>query len=300
MVMGLARKRRTAAPAAATVTIEGEEARARLPEGASASLPLVELLERLDPGLPDSRDAVLPDGVKCLLPTPRGYIIVHQTPPRVYGFRWIAQESKAAFGPGTAYRNVRLALPYLIVLAVFERTRGGLPRLGNRNECFFSNQPLDREGLDTPLLYPALLNCSRFPDASENPLSWICTQHLSPAEHARQRSLGGSLSAGLRALLHHLLETGFNLSSEHHELNSWFTETVAAGIDPRIASVESWQKASAEDPLFALEVPWLPSGHTLRSATARITAMGRTRRRASSADDLARIILHSQPQRSAE
>jgi hypothetical protein len=96
------------------------------------------------------------------------------------------------------------------------------------------------------------------------------------------------------------LETGFNLSSEHHELNSWFTETVAAGIDPRIASVESWQKASAEDPLFALEVPWLPSGHTLRSATARITAMGRTRRRASSADDLARIILHSQPQRSAE
>jgi hypothetical protein len=283
---------------APTVTIEGDEVRASLPEGAAASMKLENLLERIQATVPDSRGAILPDGVKCVLPMENGCIVVHQTPPRVHNFRWIAADSQAEFGPGTSYRQVRLALPYLIVLAVFERARGGLPRLSSRNECFFVNQPLDVKGVDSELCYPALLNCSRFPDGPGHPLSWICTQHLSPREYARAQNLDQSLRMGLRALLHHLLETGFNRSSEHHELNSWFGESVAARIDPRVASVEAWERATAEDPLFVLEVPWMPTGFSLRKAAERMAeGRGRSGARVTCAEDVARLILNARPRR---
>jgi hypothetical protein len=281
-----------------TVTIEGNEVRAALPEGVAASMKVKSLLERIQPAVPDSRGTILPDGVKCVLPVGNGCIVVHQTPPRVYNFLWIAADSKAEYGPGTSYRRVRLGLPYLIVLAVFELARGGLPRLSSRNECFFVNEPLDVKGLDTELCYPALLNCSRFPDGPGHPLSWICTQHLPPSEWARAENLDQSLRLGLQALLRHLLETGFNRSSEHHELNSWFAESVTARIDPRIASVEAWESATAEDPLFVLEVPWMRTGFSLGKAAERIgEGRGRSGARVTCAEDVARLVLNDKPRR---
>jgi hypothetical protein len=295
MLMGLVRKTKPAPPPAPIVTLEGQQARAQLPEGAVASLPLADLMEKLVPSLPDSRGAVLPDGVKLLRATARGgCILVHQTPPRVHQFRWIAPESPSEYGPGTIYRTVRLALPYLVVFAVFQRGPGGMPCLSQRNECFFVNDPLDRRGLETELCYPALLNCSRYPDSPENPVAWICTQHLGRAARGRRSSVDASLRAGLSALLRHLLESGFNLSSERHELNSWFTETVAAAVDPRIASVEAWEQATAENPLFVLEVPWLPTGHTLGSLTERIAGFLGGSRTVAAAGDVARIIVNHQ------
>jgi hypothetical protein len=163
-----------------------------------------------------------------------------------------------------------------------------------RNECFFLNQPLDTNGLETELHFPALLNCSRLPDGSEHPLSWICTQHLRPRDYVVKSNLESSIRVGLSALLRHLLESGFNRSSENHELSSWYSESVAAGIDPRIASVEDWEKATAEDPLFVLEVPWLPTGKSLREVTKRIVGAGRTVQGSpANASDLARLI-HNQ------
>jgi hypothetical protein len=292
-------RRKTGGPSpAATVTIEGNQVRAALPEGVTATMKLEDLFERIQPGVPDSRGAILPDGVKCMLPMANGCILVHQTTPRVYRFRWIAADSEAEFGPGTRYHSVRLALPYLIVLAVFERARGDLPRLSQRNECFFLNEPLDLKGLDTELCYPALLNCSRLPDKPELPLSWICTQHLPPSEYARGETLEQSLRGGLEALLRHLLEAGFNRSSERHELNSWFSETVAAGVDPRVASVRDWERATAEDPLFVLEVPWLRTGLSLGKLADRIArAQGGAGPRVTCADDLARLVLNAKPLR---
>jgi hypothetical protein len=255
---------------------------------------LESLLGRTHAAVPDTRGAILPDGVKCVLPIGNGCIAVHQTPPRVYSFRWIAANSPAEYGPGTSYRQVRLALPYLLVLAAFERARGGLPQLSSHNECFFLNQPLDAKGLETELCYPALLNCSRFPDSPGHPLSWICTQNLSSREFGRAQNLDQSLRIGLQALLHHLLETGFNRSSEHHEMSSWFAESVAARIDPRIASVEAWERATAEDPLFVLEVPWIPTGFSLQKVVERIgEAHGPSRARVTCAEDVARLILNA-------
>ena len=273
------------------VTIEGAKARVVLPEGPSGDMKVKELVSRLQPGVPDSCGVVLPDGVKCLLPASFGFVLVHQTPPSVFSFRWIAPDSESPYGPEASYRTIKIALPYLIVLAVFERTRGQIPQLGSRNECFFSNAPLDAAGLETQLCFPALLNCSKFPDEEEHPLSWICTQSLQPRRMPTRPTLEQSVRDGLAALLRHLLESGFNLSSEKHEQNSWFSESVEAGIDPRIASVEDWEKATAEDPLFVLDVPWLSTGRSLSAIAERITNRGRSA--PASSEDLARIILNT-------
>ncbi len=287
-------------PLGATVAIEAEEARATTPEGAVAHMTVSDLLGHMAPHFPDTRDAILSDGVKALLPMAGGLIVVHQTPPLVYNFKWIARDSKADYGPRAKYRSVRLSLPYLIVLAVFEG-RGRVPQLGSRNECYFSNQPLEAAGLDTQLCYPALLNCSRFPDDPKHPLSWICSQYLPEDEYAGRSDLDSSLRAGLRALRRHLLESGFNLSSEHHEISSWYSESVAAGIDPRIATVETWEEATKVDPLFVLDVPWLPTGRTLREITTRIAAAGSNgSARFRSADDIARVIFNRQTGESAK
>ena len=192
-------------------------------------------------------------------------------------------------------------MPYVVVLAVFERSPGQVPQLTSRNECFFVNEPLDANGMETPLGYPALLNCSKFPEEPGRPLSWICTQNLDADEFAGRPSLHHSVHDGLRALLRHLLDSAFNFSSEHHELNSWYSESVAAGIDPRIATVEKWEKATDDDPLFVLDVPWLPTGRTLGAVAERIAngnvdrkprrSRKPSRHRIASSKDVARVIL---------
>lgn len=277
-----------------TVTLEGDVARATLPAGATASMPISELLARLRPRTPDTADVVLPDGVKALVPTGQGCILVHQTPPRVFNLRWIAADSKVPYGRNAKYRQVKIGLPYLIVLAVFQSVGGDILRLSGRNECFFSNHPIDGQGFDTPLAYPALLNCSKFVDREEHPMAWICTEHLSPRHHAGEQTLQASLRAGMTALLRHLLESAFNRSSEEHELSSWFSETVKAHVDPRIASIESWEAATREDPCFVLDVPWLPTGYTLGQITERIAeATGRIDLGDLQSLDIARVIFRA-------
>jgi len=275
---------------APVITIEGSRAVMTSQEGKRVGVTVSSLVERLRERGPDTQDAILPDGVKAVRELPAGLVVVHQTPPSRYAFRWIAKDSEVPYGPGTEYRTVHLALPYIVTLAVFEGR--GVPQLSGRNECFFLNESVDRRGLEAPLCYPALLNCSKFPRGEEHALSWICTQHLAASEFAGRETLHASIRDGLGALLRHLLESAFNYSSEHHELNSWFSETVAAGVDPRIASVEDWEKASAEDPLFALDVPWLPTGHTLGSAIERIRKLG-ARPEVKGARDLARLIANT-------
>jgi len=272
--------------------VEGERVQAASPEGEVRWMKVHDWIERIAPRRIDTSDAFLPDGTKCVVPIPKGTLVVHQTPPRSYNFKWIAKDSPEPYGEGTEYREVRLALPYVIMLAVFNGPPGAPPKLSNTSECFFSTQPVDKQGFETPLCYPALLNCSRFLDEDDDkPLSWICVQHLSPKSHAGAKTPGEGLRRGLRALLQHLFESGFNHSSDRHEISSWFSETVAAQVDDRIASVESWEAASGEDPLFVLDVPWLATQHTLGSVIERIAAIrGSNSARFSTAGDLVRVL----------
>lgn len=277
--------------AADTITIANGVATAISPEGKRASLPLETLLTKVAARRMDTGGVVLPDGVKSVLTEGAITIWVHEIPPRVYRFLWIASDSPAPFGKHTKYRPVRIALPYLIVFAVFAAQSNGQMLLTGANECFFRVEPF--KSLDDSLFFPALLNCSRFEPQDGRPLAWICTQHLKPTPAMHDPDPNKSMGAGFEALRRHLLESSFNLSSEHHEFSSWFTASRHA--DPRIRTVEAWETATAQDPLFVLEVPWLRTDHTVRQVAGRIFTQQQVHARAArTTGALARIIFNHQ------
>jgi hypothetical protein len=287
--MGRAAKDSSApVPTTETLVVEGTTVRAFTPEGPEATLPLPDFLGRLSPPVPDTGDLVMPDGTALVRTRGACTVLVHQTPPAVCKLQWIADGSPAQFGAGTVYRDVTIALPYLLVLAVFENGE-----LSGASECFFRNAPVTSP--DDELHYPALLNCSKFTPREGRPLSWICTQKLD-----RSRIVGTGrntrIRSGLKALLHCLLETGFNYSSEHHEGSSWFTES--RGVDPRVASIEAWEQATSVSPLFVLDVPWLKTGYSVARLVERIFSQRPPAVQPpplSTAGDLARLVFNGRP-----
>src|SRR5947209_4816478 len=89
-------------------------------EGQQLERPEGQLLEMLrGEFVPPLRDAALPDGVKFHDWRPPYLVVVHQMPPHVRQFRWIANDSPVAYGPGTRYRKVRLSIPYAVTFAVY-------------------------------------------------------------------------------------------------------------------------------------------------------------------------------------
>jgi hypothetical protein len=270
-----------------TITIAGATIRAVSPEGKSATMPLQEWAEAANGRRMDSGSVILTNGIRLLDSRGSRTIWVHETPPRVYTFKWIASDSPARHGPEARYRNVCIALPYLVVIAIFERDL-----LSRANECFFRVDPIGSESDE--LFYPALLNCSKFAPQQGNPLSWICTTTLDRTKLRRYDKGGGRMRAGLGALLQCLLETGFNYSSEEHEESSWFTESTH--VDPRIASVENWVEATRDNALFVLDVPWLKTGKTVRQVVDRAFAnCGLRSKSAVTAADLARPVFNYRP-----
>lgn len=272
------------------ITIEGTQVSATSPEGKTATMSLEQLMARAAPKRMDSNGVVLPDGIKLPLSEGAVTILVHETPPGVYSLRWIASDSSARFGSEAKYRQVAIALPYVILLAVFAQTaRGGL-QLTASSECFFRNAPLAAP--EDELFYPALLNCSKFASPDGHPLSWLCVQKLDMAKLVRERDLNKRIQASIHALLHCLFETGFNYSSEHHEGSSWYTES--RKVDKRIATIEAWETATKEDPLFALELSWLKTGYSVRQVADRIFQNLRAGPQCvTSASDLARIVFNN-------
>jgi hypothetical protein len=116
------------------------------------------------------------------------------------------------------------------------------------NECYFRVDPLT--SVDNELLFPALLNVSKFPStAGARALTWICTQHLDYGEVHERPELTRYRDA-VAALWHCIIGTGFNRSSEMNEGASWYGESCK--VDKRIATIEDWEKATKVDPLVAL------------------------------------------------
>ncbi len=252
----------------ATVTIVGDQVLAVSPEGKKARIPVSHLMEEINSLRHSAGGLILPEGVRTQYPTKNGLVLVHETSPRFYNFQWITKDSPAPYGPEAKYESVRVLLPYVVILCLVVRDRRGTYQLTNWNEAFFRNETLLSE--NDPLYYPALLNCSKIAPQKEHALSWICTQHLDKSKIPKNADPSCRIKNCLSALLHHLYESGFNLSSEHHELTSWFSATVEAKIDPRIASIEAWAKASEEDKMFSITVPWLPTGHTVKEVAHRM------------------------------
>lgn len=267
----------------ARVVLEDDEASA-----GDKKMKLADLLPKLGPGISTS-PVILPSGVKCVLSQGPLTVWVWEKPPHIARLSWIRGDSPSPYGRGTTYRHVRIALPYLIIFAVFFRDRYGLPAIANLDECFFRNAPL--KSMNDELCYPGLLNCSKYPDAvrDQSPLSWICTQHLKQTLKMSSNDPGERFQAGFEAVRYCLLETSFNLSSEHHEGNSWYSASKA--VDPRIATIENWEAETKKDPLFALTVPWIPTGYSVAGVTERqFKIHGAAGAKIKSADDVARII----------
>ncbi len=275
------------------IHIVGNEVHAVSPEGASASMPIPAFLRKLNPPRMDTGGIILPEGVRCVLGRGHTVIWVYQQPPRICNCRWIAADSPAPFGPTATYRTVRIALPYIILLLRFSPGPDDLPALQPRCECFFRKASL--ESVDDELLYPALLNCSKFRTEKGHPLSWLCTQHVKFESLAMIEPLQRRMRASLAEILRCLFETGFNYSSEKHEGASWYTETLRGCDDARIATIEAWEEATRTDPLFTLSVQWLSTGRSLKMIAGRMFDLARaTTAEAMSLRDMSRIVFNHQ------
>lgn len=268
------------------IVIRDQTAIATSPEGEVSRMPLTTLMERITPRM-DTGACILPTGIKAVLSRGEATIWVWEQAPTIQKFSWIASDSPRPYGAGAKYRNVRIGLPYLVIFGVFARDNAGMPALVRSDECFFRTEPLSK--MSDELLFPALLNCSKFGDASNRPLSWICTQHLKPNKDMASSDPADRFRGGFEAVRYCLLETSFNLSSEHHEGNSWYG--ASKKIDKRIATIEAWEEATKKDPLFVLDVPWIKTKHSVAQVAERIfNRLGAADTAVKSSDDLARII----------
>ena len=200
--------------------------------------------------LPPLNGTAFPDGIKLYEWREPFLLVVHQTPPHVRQMRWIANDSPKRFGPGTKYRKVRLSIPYSITFAIYCHHGTGL-FIGGANELYFRNEPLCTR--NDKLCFPALLNISRIKTPKRD-RAWICTQYLRWSPEA-------DWTGQLHALLDHIWNGGFNLSSEDHEGASWYGES--KGVHTNLHPVEKWEAASKANDAFALGLPWKSVPHTV-------------------------------------
>ena len=286
------------------VTIEGKTVEASMAEGASAKVELDRFLQLLAPPVLSTAGTVLPEGVRLIYSTRTMTILIWELGPQVHRVKWITTGSKAPFkmpGQEVSYGFRRLALPYVVIVAVFARMPGGRLVLTGRNEAYFRNETIKRG--DDRLCYPALLNISKFPrtEAAARPLAWICTQYTDLGALAAIRDDNERLRRSLLELKRTMLESGFNYSSEHHELTSYWT--LSSRRIPEVADLDRWEALSRKQPLFPLEVAWLPArigrkALTLDGLAGRIIAQGGAGNRpiATSAD-VARLVFNGSPRR---
>jgi len=246
------------------IRISGKSIRAVSPEGIETAMDLGMFARVVSESSYKSNntDYVLPDGLKMVSSRGASTVWVVERPPAVYNFKWIANKSPEPFGRGAKYRSVRISLPYLIIIALFVPNENNKMCLSGSNECYFRTEPLKTD--QDKLFFPSLLNCSKINSFDDQPISWICTSSLNPERITNEAENPLRMHDGLKTLTHCLLEQGFNLSSEYHEGQSWFQEYSDKKIDSRISSVEKWEKETAEDPLFVLNVPWIKTGFTLK------------------------------------
>ena len=250
-----------------TVTLEGETATVKLDcaDGATTkTMPIKTLLQRCGSQAFSTGDSILPEGVRSVLSRGQTTIWIYEQPPGVRQLSW----SESHRGAGE-YRQVRIALPYLIIVAVFQLHIGDNPHLSVLNEAFFRNAPL--KSLDDELFYTALPNCLRRDkpgtlDSSSMPLSQICL--AGTVDPPSSMGKGGRFRFLFGELHRSFLESGFNTDGGH--MNSYLRAAVLEKIDPRIETIEEWEKNTSEDPLFVLDVKWKTTGHSIRKVANRI------------------------------
>jgi len=244
------------------VILKEKTAALHMSGGTVKEIPSKQLVETVQEyGLRGLSPEALPDNVKWKVECGPLSIYILELKPDLRSICWISPKSRADLGPKASYDQYRLATPFIVLKVPF---LGGM--IQPRCELFYRNQPLRR--LEDELYWCNLLNVS---PNSYHCTAWICTQylgkelHLVPGMPAQRPGILRQLDA----LVTHLWGGGFNRSSEHHEGQSCFSKAVQDGLDPRVTSVDRWQKESLKDPNFVLKVAWKPTGLTVGSLLDR-------------------------------
>lgn len=184
---------------------------------------------------------ILPPRVRFCCERRDATAVVIEVEPQARTVNWLTDKSRVPFGRGAQYQRYFLSFPYIELLIVF---RAGA--LTGYQQLYYRNAPL---GEDQSLLLPNLYNVAE----GHGQRCWLCLQHLREAS-------GLPWPKKIDAIVDHVFCASFNQSSERHEGNSYWTST--KGVDPRVQSLEAWEKATRENRRFALEVPWKPAGET--------------------------------------
>ena len=193
---------------------------------------------------PPGPDVVVPRGVRISRQLGDVLAVAVEIPPGARRVRWIRDDSEEPFGRGARYSEVQLAFPFVIVLLVLRRGQ-----LTGQQQLYYRTAPL--ESADDPLLLPNLYNVAR----GYKQRCWLCLQH------ARQHP-EWTPSQTISAAVDHTFSAAFNRSSDVHEGNSYWE--MMRDVDPRVSSVEAWEKATRADRCFPLGVAWRPADTSIR------------------------------------
>lgn len=201
------------------------------------------------PGRLRDQPLLLPTGTRVVRTAGPNTAIVVELAPQVRRLRW----GSGRMGEEGPYREVRLAFPYVICLLIFFREEFEDLRL------YYRMSPL--QALTDPLFCPNLLNVQ-----GGNDLMASCRACV----RGRPEDLGNyPIAEQVRLLLEFFWETGFNADVKDDAF------TRSRSLDPRIASVEAWATATAADPLFVMQIPWMPAACTLVEAIDRLIVLRR-------------------------
>lgn len=231
------------------IEIRGAEAILKQGTRIVMRVPLVKLVEALTreaPKVTFADGSPIPDSVRYVHTRETATLAVVELAPQVRQVRWVADDSPARHGDGTCYDSVNLAFPFIILLVLF---RDGI--LSGFQQLFYRTRPLSSE--QDELFLPNLLNCAM----AYGFVSVFCLRKL---DNIAGRPLGHQIGK----VIEHLWDAGFNESMNAH--GSYWERMREENLDPRISSVESWERATEEDPLFMTKISWRNAGVSLRDA----------------------------------
>lgn len=215
------------------------------------------------------RSPLLPPGTRLAVIRGLTTLLAVEQPPQLRRLLWDLRP----IGEDDPYRERVLAFPYMVYIILFYHDSFEEMRVFYRNGPLESNKDL--------LCYPNLLNVQASPGTLSN-----CRACMRGKPVLSEQSL----SLQTEELINYFWTTGFNIDVEQ---NSFWR---AQKLDPRIAAVDAWEKASREDPLFVLEIPWESTGFAVQQLMESLMSLRITRaRRLEQASDVADLIYRLPP-----
>ncbi|HEX6813629.1 MAG TPA: hypothetical protein VF384_18565 [Planctomycetota bacterium] len=243
--------------ASTSLRIEGDQVLATDRVGSKFGMSVGEFVEALLATSPHRASTmVMPPGCKMLDVGRNTIVAVHETAPRIHSLTWIRSDSPHEYGPRATFRQVRIALPYVVLLVAFQRATGPNWATSPAVAVFFRCEPVTARS--DRLLLPALLNCM----ANDALVSQLCTQGLDPS--VAKPGLGEEvLTRGIAGMHAHLFASRFNRHPEASGRPSGFTVTAGTSVDSRLRSIEAWEAATLAEPGFACGARWIDAKRSL-------------------------------------